>query len=64
MSSSPSIYKLPKGDKAEFIQCMPDIYKSNNPIQGYRNYYIGEKQHIATWKNRPIPNWFTRNKIK
>lgn len=39
--------------------CMPDEYKiEGDPIQSYRNYYIGSKQHIANWKNRSIPNWF------
>ena len=27
-------------------------------VQLYRQYYICEKFHIATWKNRSIPSWF------
>ena len=40
-------------------QAMPDKYKSNNPIDAYRNYYINEKSKIAKWTNRNVPTWFT-----
>lgn len=40
-------------------QCMPDEYKvPNDPVQAYRNYYIGSKSEIATWKYSPTPEWF------
>lgn len=39
-------------------QCMPEIYKSEDVITSYRNYYIGEKARFATWKKRDIPDWF------
>ena len=38
-------------------QCMPDQYKSTNPVTAYRNYYIGEK-HFAQWTRREIPEWY------
>jgi len=41
-----------------FPQAMPDQYKSDNPILAYRDYYIGEKRHIAKWTRRPIPCWW------
>lgn len=46
--------------------CMPDECKilntdfTDNVIDSYRNYYNMKKQHIAQWKNRPIPDWFIR----
>ena len=40
-------------------QCMPDYCKvKDNPIQGYKSYYINEKKRFATWKRRQIPNWY------
>ena len=37
---------------------MPDDCKiSNNPILSYRNYYIKEKKHLHSWKNRTTPYW-------
>ena len=40
-------------------QAMPDYCKINNdPISAYRNYYIKEKKNFATWKNRPVPEWY------
>jgi hypothetical protein len=41
-----------------FPQAMPDIYKSGDAIEAYRNYYRGEKQHISKWKHNNIPYWF------
>jgi len=38
---------------------MPDTYKvAGDSITSYRNYYIGGKQHLASWKKRNIPEWF------
>lgn len=36
---------------------MPDIYKEDSVVQSYRNYYIGEKQHILQYTKRDIPYW-------
>jgi len=41
-----------------FTLCMPDQYKVDNPIQSYRNYYIGEKAYIAKWSKRKAPDWW------
>jgi hypothetical protein len=42
---------------------MPDDVKvKGDSIKSYRNYYISNKQHLASWSgkinSRPIPNWF------
>ena len=32
-------------------QCMPDQYKvEDDPVQGYKNYYHGEKASFAQWR--------------
>jgi hypothetical protein len=46
-----------------FAMAMPDLYKSNDPVEAYRDYYFGDKQHIASWKKRGEPGWFTERKI-
>ena len=37
---------------------MPEKYKQQDPVQAYRDYYMGEKRHIAKWTNREIPFWW------
>lgn len=41
-----------------FVQCMPEAYKSSNPIEGYRNFYIKDKSSFAIWKYTDIPKWY------
>lgn len=38
-------------------QCMPDIYKKSNYVQGYRQYYAKDKFKIANWTIRNTPQW-------
>jgi hypothetical protein len=44
-----------------FALAMPDKYKTSDPVESYRNYYMSEeKQRFATWeKNRRKPDWYT-----
>ena len=42
----------------EPARAMPDIYKVDDIVQSYRNYYIGDKSSIAKWKYCSIPEWF------
>jgi hypothetical protein len=42
---------------------MPDDVKvAGDSIASYKNYYINNKQHLASWQgkinSRPVPNWF------
>jgi len=42
---------------------MPDDVKvAGDSIASYKNYYINNKQHLASWRgkinSRPVPNWF------
>jgi len=40
-------------------QAMPEECKvKNDPIQGYKNYYINYKNGFANWKNRTKPEWY------
>lgn len=55
-------FPLDKIENTEFskpAQAMPENYMNENPVIAYRNYYIGDKRHIAKWKNRETPNWWT-----
>jgi hypothetical protein len=44
-----------------FAQAMPDEYKDPDPVKAYRSYYLGEKKHLFSWKNRPVPYWIGEN---
>jgi hypothetical protein len=38
---------------------MPEQYRvKGDSIQSYRNYYVGDKQRMASWKSRPVPEWW------
>lgn len=40
-----------------FAQAMPDQYRSSDAVHSYRQYYLGEKHHLFSWKNRDVPSW-------
>lgn len=48
---------LPRNGLTPFAQAMPEQYRNDDPVQAYRSYYMGEKRHIAQWKNG-IPEWW------
>jgi len=42
----------------EFPQAMPEQYRvPGDPVQAYRNYYVGEKLPFARWTRRRKPFW-------
>ena len=47
------------GERSQFPQAMPDDCKRENPVDGYRSYYINHKARFAKWTNRQTPEWFT-----
>jgi hypothetical protein len=57
---------IPKYDKfnetglTPFALAMPVQYKTDDPVESYRNYYMSEeKQKIASWKKkREKPEWY------
>ena len=48
---------VPDGDRTPFAQAMPDDCKRDNAVEAYKEYYRKHKKHIATWKNRDVPEW-------
>ena len=50
--------ELTAQEQTPFRLAMPDKYKTNDPVESYRGYYIGEKSRIAKWKTGNIPNWW------
>lgn len=53
---------IPKANFTPPTPAMPDDVKvPNDSIASYRNYYRKNKVHLASWKNRPIPDWYTQN---
>ena len=49
---------IPRGNFTEPTPAMPDHYKvSGDSISSYKNYYLGDKQRMFTWKKRPTPSW-------
>lgn len=49
---------LPSGFKTPVALAMPEQYKVPfNPVQSYRNYYVGEKLKFAKWKLGNKPYW-------
>ena len=40
-------------------QAMPEDYKNpDDPIDAYRAYYYCDKKHLASWKDREVPEWW------
>ena len=42
----------------KFAMAMDNKYKVGSAVESYRNYFNGEKRHLANWGNRGIPSWF------
>nr|MDB4346141.1 pyrimidine dimer DNA glycosylase/endonuclease V [bacterium] len=48
---------LPDIGLTPFAQAMPDYCRDSTAVKAYRDYYMIEKSHIATWKTE-TPTWF------
>ena len=61
-NACPDASKFPQDGFTPFALAMPDIYKTDDPVESYRNYYMSEeKQRIASWqKTRGPPYWYTK----
>jgi hypothetical protein len=57
----PADHKFEVVGLTPFALAMPDKYKTSDPVESYRNYYMSEeKQRFATWeKNRKKPAWYS-----
>ena len=62
------LWRLPRNighsDFSPPPQCMPDEYKCNpnsassdDCVSAYREYYLGDKMYMATWKFTEAPAW-------
>lgn len=49
---------LPSYKHTEFVKCMPDLCKVDDPVISYRNYYRYAKSYFAKWTNRTQPEWW------
>ena len=47
-------------ERTPFAQAMPDEYKDEDAVTAYRNYYIGEKNHLFYWNKRATPYWINQ----
>jgi hypothetical protein len=56
LSSPP--YNISKDPFTQPAQAMPAEYKHEDPVQAYRQYYIGAKRTFARWTKRTRPEWF------
>lgn len=59
----PLLFDFPKGLKysskiTKPALAMPNYYKTEDPVQSYRNFYIGDKAHFAEWKYSEVPKWW------
>ena len=55
---------IPKRPFTEPTPAMPDEFKvSGNSVRSYINYYVGAKQHLASWKKREKPEWYNNAHI-
>ena len=55
-------FNLPKGEFTEPTPAMPDDIKiAGDSVASYRNYYIKSKSHLANWKKRNVPVWYSNN---
>ena len=49
---------LQRGIFTEPTPAMPDQYKvAGDSITSYKNYYLGDKTRMFSWKNRETPSW-------
>jgi len=44
-------------NQTPFALAMPDEYKTDDAVQSYRNYYLGEKHDILAYTKRDMPDW-------
>lgn len=49
---------IPDGELESFVLTMPEQYKTDNPIESYREFYRREKKGFAKWKHSSAPEWW------
>jgi len=51
--------RIPNKGRTKFVQVMPESCRMDNPVLAYRHYYMQEKSHLANWKHRIVPFWWS-----
>jgi hypothetical protein len=54
---------IPDIDFTQPAMAMPDEFKTDSVVESYRNYYMGAKINLASWKNREKPFWFGKKEL-
>ena len=55
-------HNIRNSDFTQPTPAMPDEVKvAGDSIKSYRNYYINNKTHLASWKKRSTPGWYNAN---
>lgn len=49
---------IPNIGLTKIPQAMEDIYKMDDPLDGYKQYYVYGKAHLAEWTKRGRPSWY------
>jgi len=50
---------IPNSAFTQPTPAMPEVYKvKSDSVHSYRNYYLGDKHRMASWKVRGQPNWW------
>lgn len=56
--------KIESGEFTEPTPAMPDEYRvAGDSIQSYKNYYLGDKQRMFSWKKREVPSWILNTNV-
>lgn len=53
-----NVPKLDSIGLTDFALAMPDEYKTDCAVESYRNYYLNDKRHLASWELRGKPDWY------
>ena len=54
---STNIPNIPDGKFTQPTLAMPEQYKSEDHIKSYQLYYVKDKSHLHSWKNRETPEF-------
>lgn len=57
LENNPSIKDI---GLTKFPLAMPEIYRKDDEVESYRNFYINDKLHFTTYKKRKPPYWIKK----
>lgn len=56
-------FTLPPLAMPDEFKIVSYCYPIESVVLSYQKYYKGAKSGIVSWKNRPIPEWFSNNEV-